>query len=42
MSVAAIVAVGAKNDGRREVLAKDVGASQAATFWTVLSNAIHR
>ena len=34
VSVAAILAVGVNADGRREVLGLDIGASEAATFWT--------
>jgi transposase-like protein len=34
VSVAAIVAVGVNNDGRREVLGLDIGASEAEPFWT--------
>ena len=34
VSVAAILAVGVNSDGRREVLGLDIGASEAATFWT--------
>src|ERR1700729_2882972 len=34
VSVAAILAVGVNSDGRREILGLDLGASEAATFWT--------
>jgi len=34
VSVAVIIAVGVNADGRREVLGMDIGASEAATFWT--------
>src|SRR5436190_8437454 len=34
VSVAAILAVGVNSDGRREILGLDIGASEAATFWT--------
>jgi putative transposase len=34
VSVAAIFAIGANADGRREVLGLEVGSSEAATFWT--------
>jgi putative transposase len=34
VSVAAIFAIGANREGRREVLGLDVGPSEAATFWT--------
>jgi putative transposase len=34
ISVAVIVAVGVNSDGRREVLGMDIGASEAAPFWT--------
>ena len=34
VSVAAILAVGVNADGRREILGLDIGASEAATFWT--------
>jgi transposase-like protein len=33
VSVAVIVAVGVNDDGRREVLGLDIGASEAETFW---------
>ncbi|MGA8195980.1 MAG: IS256 family transposase, partial [Acetobacteraceae bacterium] len=31
--VAVIIAVGVNNDGRREILGMDIGASEAETFW---------
>jgi transposase-like protein len=34
VSVAVIIAVGVTSDGRREVLGMDIGASEAAHFWT--------
>jgi len=34
VSVAAIIAIGANSDGRREVLGMEVGASEAEPFWT--------
>jgi len=34
VSVAVIIAVGVNADGRREVLGMDIGASEAAPFWT--------
>ena len=34
VSVAAIIAIGANTDGRREVLGRRVGASEAEAFWT--------
>ena len=34
VSVAAIIAIGANSDGRREVLGMQVGASEADPFWT--------
>jgi transposase-like protein len=34
VSVAVIIAVGVNNDGRREILGMDIGASEAETFWT--------
>ena len=34
VSVAAIIAVGVNNDGRREMLGMDIGPSEAETFWT--------
>ncbi len=34
VSVAVIVAIGVNTDGRREVLGRDVGPSEAETFWT--------
>ena len=33
VSVAAIIAIGANSDGRREVLGMQVGASEAEPFW---------
>lgn len=33
VSVAAIIAIGVNQDGRREVLGLDIGASEAETFW---------
>ena len=33
VSVAAIIAVGVNNDGRREILGLSIGASEAETFW---------
>jgi len=33
VSVAAIIAVGVNNDGRREMLGMDIGSSEAKTFW---------
>jgi putative transposase len=32
--VAVIIAVGVNNDGRREVLGMEIGASEAEPFWT--------
>src|SRR3954462_10030330 len=34
VSVAVIIAVGVNSDGRREVLGRDIGPSEAETFWT--------
>jgi transposase-like protein len=34
VSVAAIIAIGVNNDGRREVLGMTIGCSEAETFWT--------
>lgn len=34
VSVAVIIAVGVVDDGRREMLGMDIGASEAETFWT--------
>jgi putative transposase len=34
VSVAVIIAVGVNNDGRREILGMDIGASEAEPFWT--------
>src|SRR3954463_9067689 len=34
VSVAVIIAVGVNSDGRREVLGRDMGASEAEPFWT--------
>ena len=39
VAMAAIVAVGVNNDGRREVLGLDIGPSEAETFWTELPHA---
>jgi transposase-like protein len=43
VSVAVIIAVGVNNDGRREVLGMDIGASEAEPFWTAfLRSLTHR
>src|ERR1700758_4247052 len=42
VSVAVIIAVGVNNDGRREVLGMDIGASEAETFWTEFLRALTR
>lgn len=43
VSVAAIIAIGANSDGRREVLGMQVGASEAEPFWTdFLRSLTHR
>ena len=42
VSVAVIVAVGVKTDGRREVLGMDVGPSEAETFWTAFLRKLAR
>ena len=42
VSVAAIIAIGANSDGRREVLGMQVGASEAEPFWTDFLRALTR
>jgi transposase-like protein len=42
VSVAVIIAVGVNTDGRREVLGMDIGASEAATFWTEFLRKLNR
>jgi putative transposase len=42
VSVAVIIAVGVKDDGRREVLGMTVGASEAETFWTEFLRSLAR
>ena len=42
VSVAAIVAVGANSDGRREILGLDIGPSEAETFWTAFLRKLAR
>jgi putative transposase len=42
VSVAAIIAVGVNNDGRREMLGMDIGASEAETFWTEFLRKLRR
>lgn len=42
VSVAAIIAIGANTDGRREVLGMQVGASEAEPFWTDFLRALTR
>ncbi len=42
ISVAVIVAVGANNDGRREVLGMDIGPSEAEPFWTAFLRKLSR
>jgi len=42
VSVAVIVAVGVNNDGRREVLGMDIGASEAEPFWTAFLRKLAR
>jgi len=42
VSVAAIIAVGVNNDGRREVLGLDIGASEAEPFWTAFLRKLTR
>jgi transposase-like protein len=42
VSVAVIVAVGVNDDGRREVLGMDIGASEAETFWTAFLRKLAR
>jgi putative transposase len=40
--VAAIIAVGVNNDGRREILGMDIGPSEAETFWTAFVRKLAR
>ena len=42
VSVAVIIAVGANNDGRREVLGMEIGASEAEPFWTAFLRKLSR
>ena len=42
VSVAAILAVGVNNDGRREVLGMDIGPSEAEPFWTAFLRKLTR
>jgi transposase-like protein len=42
VSVAVIVAVAVKRDGRREVLGMTIGASEAETFWTAFLRTLAR
>ena len=42
VSVAAIIAIGANTDGRREVLGMQVGASEAEPFWTEFLRSLMR
>src|ERR1700761_3839589 len=42
VSVAAIIAVGVNNDGRREILGLDIGPSEAETFWTEFLRKLRR
>lgn len=42
VSVAAIIAIGANTDGRREVLGRQVGASEAKPFWTEFLRSLTR
>src|SRR5678816_3576850 len=42
VSVAAIIAVGVNNDGRREMLGMDIGPSEAETFWTAFLRKLAR
>jgi putative transposase len=42
VSVAAIIAVGVNNDGRREVLGMDIGPSEAEPFWTAFLRKLGR
>jgi putative transposase len=42
VSVAAIIAVGVNNDGRREILGMDIGPSEAETFWTEFLRKLRR
>jgi len=42
VSVAAIVAVGANADGRREILGMEIGPSEAETFWTAFLRGLAR
>jgi putative transposase len=42
VSVAVIIAVGVNADGRREILALDIGPSEAETFWTAFLRKLAR
>src|SRR3974377_1400653 len=42
VSVAAIIAVGVNQDGRREILGMDIGPSEAETFWTAFLRKLAR
>lgn len=42
VSVAAIIAIGVNQDGRREVLGLDIGASEAETFWVAFLRKLAR
>jgi putative transposase len=42
VSVAAIIALGVNNDGRREMLGMDIGPSEAETFWTEFLRQLRR
>jgi putative transposase len=42
VSVAVIVAIGVNNDGRREVLGMEIGASEAEPFWTAFLRKLTR
>jgi putative transposase len=42
VSVAVVIAVGVNNDGRREVLGMEIGASEAEPFWTAFLRKLTR
>jgi putative transposase len=42
VSVAAIIAVAANTDGKREIVGLHVGPSEAETFWTSFPKSLHR
>lgn len=42
VSVAAIIAVAANTDGKREIVGLHIGPSEAETFWTGFLKSLHR